>query len=390
MNLTLLLIIFSSQRIFFDPVLITENYIFDRLGFRPLNAEVLAEQEDRSVLITLSGDINMSSSKTFVDSSGAVSSRGVLPFGLFSEYLTDRIDGDINYCNLETAVLNDNSLRHADKSFCFRMHTKAFEHLLDLGFNLFGLANNHMEDYGPRGVVQTLENISGLTAEKKYYFAGAGRNYEEAVSPAVFEVKGHIFAFSSIGISGLPASANGPGVALTSFCDDVLKKLSSTQADYRILAVHAGQERNEFVTHLQTSIFRKALDEYGIDLVVGTHPHIVQGFEYSEGKLGFYSLGNFLMLGARDMSTVENSLYRKDFGLFVKIYLSDSLKLDSVTAHPVFDMHYRPLFIEDSLSVSRRIEWINKISSAPYMNPGGVKAFFDCDGSRGIFIPEKN
>lgn len=387
MNLTLFLVLLSSYRVFFDPVLITQNYIFDRLGFRQISSEVLPEAEDRSVVITLSGDINMSSSKTFVDSSGAVSSRGVLPFGLFSENLVNRIDGDINYCNLETAVLNDNSLRHADKSFCFRMHTKAFEHLLDLGFNLFGLANNHMEDYGPRGVVQTLDNISGLTPYRHYYFAGAGRNYEEAVSPAIFEIKGHVFAFSSIGISGLPASANGPGVALTSFCDDVLEKLSSVRADYRILAVHAGQERNEFVTYLQTSIFRKALDQYGIDLVVGTHPHIVQGFEYNEGKLGFYSLGNFLMLGARDMSTVENSLYRKDFGLFVKIYLSDSLKLDSVTVSPVFDMHYKPYFIEDSLSVCRRIEWMNKISSAPYMNPRTKKAFFDCDGNRGIFIP---
>lgn len=383
MNMIILMSLLCSHRIFFDPVLITDDYIYDKFGFR----QVTVEAPDRSVVITLAGDINMSASKTYVDSGGAVSSRGVLSFSVFSDSIKGHINGDINYCNLETVVLNDNTLGHADKSFCFRMHTNAFRHLLGLGFNLFGLANNHMEDYGAQGIIQTIDNISALQSDFTFSFAGAGKNYEESVKPCVFEVKGHTFAFSSIGISGLPATRYGAGVALTSFCDRVLQELSVTEADYRILAVHAGLERNEFVTQIQTSVFRKALDEYKIDLVVGTHPHIVQGVEYNDGRIAFYSLGNFLMLGARDMSTVENSYCKKDFGLFVRIYLSDSLDLDSVTVHPVFNMHFQPYFLEDSVSVSRRIDWLNRISFQPYLSPGGEKVHFGSDGSRGIFVP---
>ncbi|MBN2363703.1 CapA family protein [candidate division WOR-3 bacterium] len=383
MNMIILLSLLCSQRVFFDPVLITDDYIYDKFGFR----QVTVEAPDRSVVITLAGDINMSASKTYVDSGGAVSSRGVLTFSVFSDSIKGQINGDINYCNLETVVLNDNTLRHADKSFCFRMHTNAFRHLLGLGFNLFGLANNHMEDYGAQGIIQTIDNISALQSDFTFSFAGAGKNYEESVKPSVFEVKGHTFAFSSIGISGLPATRYGAGVALTSFCDRVLQELSVAEADYRILAVHAGLERNEFVTQIQTSVFRKALDEYKIDLVVGTHPHIVQGVEYNDGRIAFYSLGNFLMLGARDMSTVENSYCKKDFGLFVRIYLSDSLDLDSVTVHPVFNMHFQPYFLVDSVSVRRRIDWLNRISFQPYLSPGGEKVHFESDGSRGIFVP---
>lgn len=368
-----------------DPVLITQNYIFDNFVQREYFEQ--SQNENTSIVITLSGDVNMSVSKTWVDSSGAVSNRGVLPFSVFTDSIRGFIDGDINFCNLETPVLNDNSLSHADKSYCFRMHTNALRHLAQNGFNLFALANNHMEDYGTNGVVQTLENIKALGSEFAVFFAGAGEDYDEAVRPVVFEIKGHKFAFSSLGISGLPATSNSPGVALTSFSEKVLGDLSSVEADYRILALHAGNERSEYVTYLQNSIVKKALEEYKIDLVIGTHPHIVQGAEYFEGRMAFYSLGNFLMLGARNMSTVENSLYKKDFGLFIRIFLSDSLKIDSVTVHPVFNMHFQPYFLSDSADVTRRVEWLNKISNRPYMTPIEENIMFQCDGRRGIFIP---
>ncbi|MBN1151387.1 CapA family protein [candidate division WOR-3 bacterium] len=380
-----MLFLTKVYQVFFDPVLITQSFIFDNFQLREYLEE--PRKENTSIIITLSGDVNMSVSKTWVDSSGAVSNRGVLPFSIFTDSIKEYIEGDINFCNLETTVLNDNSLANADKSYCFRMHTNALKHLAQTGFNLFALANNHMEDYGTRGVLQTLENIKILSSECTLFFAGAGADYDEAVMPFIFEIKGHRFAFSSLGISGLPATSSSPGVALTSFSEKVLGDLSSVEADYRILALHAGNERNEYVTYLQNSIIKKALEEYEIDLVVGTHPHIVQGAEYYEGRMAFYSLGNFLMLGARNMSTVENSLYKKDFGLFVKIFLSDSLEIDSVTVHPVFNMHFQPYFLSDSVDVAMRVEWLNKISNRPYMTPIEENIIFQCDGVRGIFVP---
>ncbi len=341
----------------------------------------------KGLVITAVGDVNFSTSKTYIDSQGGVSGRGVFPFSHYSEGITDLIDGDLNYCNLETAVLSDNSLNNTDKSYCFRMHPNGFQHLCDIGFNLFSLANNHMEDYGREGVRRTLTNLNIIAQEYNVVFAGAGVDLESATDPVIIEVNGYRIAFSSIGFSGLPASSTRPGVATPNYFEIIAEKLRDAETDYRILAMHRGQERNPYVQAYQLDIARRAIEDYDVDLVLGNHPHIAQAVELVNGKLSFYSLGNFLMLGARNMASVEGGLNKKDFGLYTKIYLSPELEIDSVIILPIYDMHFQPHPVHDSNGVHNRIEWVNTISKYPYITGVENPIIFENNGERGIFIP---
>ncbi|MGC9365550.1 MAG: CapA family protein [bacterium] len=351
-----------------------------------LSPEIFSEPRSGITIVAV-GDLNFARSEAPVDSSGGVSNRGVFPFSHYSANIADLIDGDINYCNLETTVIAHNRLSAADKSYCFRIHPNGVKHLCDIGFNLFSLANNHMEDYGKQGVVETVQNMKEISRYYNLAYSGAGENLEQATRPSILEVRGYRIAFSSIGFSGLPAYQSSPGVATPNYFETICERLAAEDADYRILAMHRGQERDPYVQGYQMEIARRAMDEYGIDLVIGNHPHIAQAVEYREGKMAFYSLGNFLMLGARDMATVPGGTNRMDFGVLAKIYLSNQLTLDSVAVIPIYDMHYQPHPVEDSSGVRQRIDWLNTISTSPYISGIESPVVFSSDGKQGLFVP---
>jgi len=343
--------------------------------------------EVKTLEITIVGDLNFSKNRIDVFSSGASVYGSIIPFSDFTVNIKGLIDGDINYCNLESAVLENNTLGNIEKQYCFKTHINGVEHLCDIGFNLFGLGNNHVGDYNRDGVKQTVDNFKNIANNYDIYYSGAGYNLEEAIAPVEFEINGKKIAFSSIGITGLPATARNAGISATDYYIQVIDNLSNTESDYKILAVHAGQERNPTVSYIQQNVFNYALGEKDINLVIGTHPHIAQGVEIVDNNLGFYCLGNFLMLGAANMASVSGSLYKKDFGLMGKIYLSENLEVDSVIIIPIYDMHYIPHQIQDSVGVTNRIERVNEVSSPPYLHPVGRSVTFVSNGVRGIFIP---
>jgi gamma-polyglutamate biosynthesis protein CapA len=162
------------------------------------------------------------------------------------------------------------------------------------------LANNHIMDYGKTGLNDTLKTLkaNNITA------LGAGENLQEATKPAYFVVDNRTIAilnyfdtstFHEFSTSELPAAtSNSSGFAPAEWnmikenLDDAKK-----QANIVIVVFHYGNEYSTTPTEHQKTISRKCIDE-GADIVVGSHPHVIQGVESYKGKVIFYSLGNFV------------------------------------------------------------------------------------------------
>lgn len=321
---------------------------------RTLQGDVASNQSDtrapRVVTIVVAGDTGFGSSNAPVHPTAAVRHGTRVPFDQMTSGVRDLIDGDINFANLETVITERNDLRPMSKAFNFRSHPNGVRHLVDIGFNLFSLANNHAVDYGRAGMASTLSAMAELPRDKVLASAGLGQNRSDALAPRTFEVNGARFAFGAIGIGNGGISPTETAAGQLSYrrdedFRDLISQLSSEDGTYRILSVHTGIERD--VHPMRSDVERLriiAAKENGVDLVIGHHAHVVQGIEFVEDKLIFYGLGNFMHPGMANMGRFGRC---RDYGLVARVHLisetpEEPLKIAAIEALPITEMHAGP------------------------------------------------
>ena len=160
------------------------------------------------------------------------------------------------------------------------------------GFDLLGLANNHGMDLGPGGLAETVSRLSeaGMTA------FGVRTDADAKDRPVFREVRGVRLVF--LAFNAIPDGANsGPqGVSIAAW--DPARSTAAVgsaaeDADGVIVFIHWGYEYERYSDLLQQQAADLLL-QAGADLVVGHHPHVVQGFEVDDGRCVAYSLGNFV------------------------------------------------------------------------------------------------
>ena len=191
-----------------------------------------------------------------------------------------------------------------DKQFTFRADPKYVEIFQELGVDIATVANNHALDFGRDAFLDTLDTLksAGITC------IGGGYHLSEASAPAVQTIKGQTFAiFGATRVSPSAtwyASDSQAGLFQTYDATLLNQKIAEahTEYDHVIVFVHWGIEKNETPEDYQRSLAKGYIDA-GADLVVGCHPHVLQGFEYYNGVPIVYSLGNYLF-GNRDGDTV--------------------------------------------------------------------------------------
>ncbi len=282
------------------------------------------------VVITLVGDVGLNRSNQPVEPDGV--RRGEFQTWAQTTSLIDtEINGDLNFMNVETVVTDRNDLPRDTKEqsgpFNFRTHPNGIRHLVERGFNLLSLANNHSMDYGLPGLRETLQHVGKLQEQRLAVAAGIGMNSEEASRTQRVAVKGSEIAFAATGIvtNNLErhrAGPDKPGQSAYRFDDDyaeVRRRLIATPADYRILSIHYGEEGRVRADAKQFADWRGiAAQQDGIDLIVGHHAHVPRGVEIAGNSLIFYGLGNFLHQGTADIT--GKGLCR-DYGLMARIHL---------------------------------------------------------------------
>jgi poly-gamma-glutamate synthesis protein (capsule biosynthesis protein) len=200
---------------------------------------------------------------------------------------------DISVANLETPVTEDGIKQ--DKQYSYRSSPLALPPMAQAGIDLVNLANNHSMDRGADGLMDTIRHLD----ENGILHTGAGANIDEAYKPAVIEKNGMkvaFFGFSHI-VPDVSWKAAKNQIGTTQIYDptqaiDAIKK-TRPDVDLVVVIAHWGTERQDQIENYQRTLAEKFIDA-GADLIVGGHPHVLQGFEQYKGKWIAYSLGNFI------------------------------------------------------------------------------------------------
>lgn len=208
---------------------------------------------------------------------------------------------DLTFANLESP-LGVKGKPLPGKQIWFRAAPEAIELLKATGVDGVAIANNHILDYDTENFLETLE----ILEQAGIGYVGGGRNIAEARKPLILEAKGVKVAFLAYSQFAdlffdwnYPRSFNAtekiPGVARIQ--DDWLAediKAARNQADIVAIAFHWGDEFQNYPNPEQKRLAHLSID-LGADLVLGYHPHAIQGFELYKGKFIAYSTGNFIM-----------------------------------------------------------------------------------------------
>jgi poly-gamma-glutamate synthesis protein (capsule biosynthesis protein) len=208
---------------------------------------------------------------------------------------------DLTLGNLESPIVRDGIQRSAEpgepQPIILKAPITAVSNLTTAGFDLLGLANNHSLDYGPAGLIETGRRLeqAGITP------IGAGP-HAAAVPPVAWRTIGGVrlafLAFNDVRepdpVGDLHRRDGGwtrcdwdPATAVEAVA------AARTESDAVVVSVHWGYEFQPVADPAQVAMV-EALFAAGADLVVGHHPHVVQGTLVSDGRFAAYSLGNLI------------------------------------------------------------------------------------------------
>ena len=182
-----------------------------------------------------------------------------------------------------------------DKQFTFRTDPVYVQILQDMGVDIVTLANNHSLDFGTEALKDTFKTLD----DAGILYAGAGDSVERAEALQIIEVNGLKFGFLAatrvIPVSQWNVEFRRPGL-FTTYDDTSLVECiegAKEECDFLTVYVHWGVEREAYPENYQTTIAKNCFAA-GADLVIGAHPHVLQGIEFMDGKPVFYSLGNYI------------------------------------------------------------------------------------------------
>jgi len=282
------------------------------------------------------------------------------PETVFSR-IADRLNqSDLVVINLES-VLTDEGTRHPMKQYVFRGNPANVAGLTYAGVNIATLANNHMSDYGRRGLEETIEvlDAAGIV------HTGAGMNEYDALQPVFKTFNGiRVGVLAYCNRTGrdynnrpfLDASFDSYGYAYFSL-DNIQRSVAEAAdlCDFLVVTIHGGEEYGARPANLDpdevipdehdhifdhyhterdsaTREFEHLCINLGADLIVSHHPHVIQGFEVYEGAVIAHSLGNFAF---------DQNLWETWVSALMNAEIDEN-GLRSVTVDPIFVNNYRP------------------------------------------------
>lgn len=245
-----------------------------------------AEKRGRNITLVFGGDC------AFVNSfEKVVNDNYSYPFANIDLFR----QADIGMVNLESPI----SLRgeKTPKIFNFRMHPKYLNIFKDAHINVVSCANNHLYDYGNEALFDTMSHLDAAGIKH----VGAGGNLWAARRPVIMQINGMkigILAYYGDG-SWYPAKEYSPGTAprRKEFVQEDINKLRiDEKVNFVVVNFHWGQEGSNYPSQSQIDFAHYTID-VGADLIIGHHPHVLQGVEKYKNGIILYSLGNFLFAG---------------------------------------------------------------------------------------------
>lgn len=288
------------------PEAATENALKLEISETEAESAAETEPEDPVVHLLFSGDIYLSSHVLAAyDSAGGIQ-------GVLDEAYRDEIGrADIYMANQEFPF-SDRGTPAPDKQYTFRIPPERVSMMRELGIDIVTIANNHTLDYGTDALVDTCTTLENAGIP----YVGAGADMDRAKQLETIEVRGRTIGFLAASRvypdTSWVANSKKPGMVSGYDPTVLLKEIEAAgeYCDYLVVYMHWGIERDEKPQEYQRTLGKQLIDA-GADLVIGSHPHVLQGIEYYQGKPIIYSLGNFIF----GSSIPKTALLRADVDL---------------------------------------------------------------------------
>ena len=275
---------------------------------------------------------------------------------------------DVSVINLETSI-TDRGTYAAAKGIHYRMHPNNIDCIAAAKIDCCVLANNHVLDWGQRGLLDTLDTLDAAGIGH----AGAGRNRRAANAPWIREVpgKGRVLVFGiGHGSSGVPrswvAGKTTPGIAyILGLTEQTAGQLSERIAqerrdgDFVVVSVHWGPNWGYQIDEEQTAFAHALIDSAGVDLIHGHSGHHRKAAEVYKGRLILYDCGDFI----NDYEGIQgNEGFRTDLVLMYRLTLS--LPEKRLTEVQLFPFRLRKFRLEHV--VPKDIEWLVGVLNREY------------------------
>ena len=260
-------------------------------------------------------------------------------YGFPMRYLKGLTQSDsLTVANLE-GVLTDRSLQKEEKKYNFSGPAAYTEILRSGGIDGVTLANNHSHDYGEAGYEDTKQALEA-----------AGIGWFGTDAPAVWMNEEGL----KIGFIGVSFSLNGNRYKRY---QEQMRLLRQAGCAAVITVMHAGTEYSYTPDAYQKQIVRRAAS-CGTDLIIGHHPHVVQGYETADGVPVVYSLGNCSFGGTTRAKDSDALAVQADLTFEDSALTDVSLRFYpiSITSDPRYN-NYSPRFLagEDAARVFRKM-----------------------------------
>ena len=275
--------------------------------------ELDSQEYKSSVTLSFAGDVHFSElALTAYDKSGLS--------GLADQAMISHMqNADLFILNNEF-VFSTRGEAMADKQYTLRTDPDYVKILQEMGTDVVAVANNHILDFGRDAFMDTLDTLK--TAEIDY--AGGGKNIEEASAPVIRTIGGQTFAiFSATRVSPSGdwyAGSSRSGIMQTydaKTLNNAIKEADETY-DHTIVFVHWGVERSVYPEEYQRTLAKGYIDA-GADLIIGCHPHVLQGFEFYKGVPICYSLGNYLFGNRTGETLLLNAHFTENNTLSIEL-----------------------------------------------------------------------
>ena len=220
-------------------------------------------------------------------------SNGVYNFNnMFTEVKPIIEQYDLKYYNQET-ILGGTSLGLSSYPL-FNSPQEVGDAFMNMGFNLVSLATNHSLDYGERGLINSI-NYWGK--QEGVIAAGSYESEESRVTPRIMEKNGITYTLLSYSTltNGLRIPY-GKDYLFDLYSEEKVKadiERIRDKVDVVMVAMHWGVEYTHTPVQEEKTI-AKYLASLGVDIVIGTHPHVIQPIDFIDNTMVIYSLGNFI------------------------------------------------------------------------------------------------
>lgn len=269
-----------------------ENVVGEDMSY---DTDVIDGPERISITISATGDVTMGN---YVGQDYAWSFRETYDTTADKAYFFENVydifsQDDMTIVNLEGVLTYSDNL-NPGRTYNIKGDPE-YADILTLGsVEAVSMANNHKNDFGEGGIKDTLKALEPT-----------GIVYAYDTNVGIYEVKGIRIGFVSV-------NEVSWGQGVEQLMKDGIAKLQEEGVDLILACCHWGIEREFYPTDYQQRFGRQCID-WGADMVIGHHPHVLQGVEEYQGKYIIYSLGNFCFGANRNPVDKDTMIAQQTF-----------------------------------------------------------------------------